>query len=86
MKLNPGKVGLTVGAFAGLWHVVWGILVALGWASALQSWILDLHFLNNPFTIQPFDITKWVTLILVTAIIGYIFGFVFANLWNRIQK
>ncbi len=86
MKLNPGKTALAAGAFAGLWHVVWGILVVLGWASALQSWILDLHFLNNPFAVQSFDIVKWVTLIVVTAVLGYIFGYIFATIWNKINK
>ncbi|MBI2329967.1 hypothetical protein HYU94_01100 [Candidatus Daviesbacteria bacterium] len=86
MKLNPQKTGLTLGAFAGLMHTVWGILVVLGWASALQSWILDLHFLNNPFTIQSFDVVKWITLVVVTAAIGYGFGYVFAAIWNRVQK
>lgn len=86
MKLNPNKTGLVAGAFAGVWHVVWGILVALGWASILQSWILDLHFLSNPFSIQPFDAVKWITLVAVTAIIGYAFGYIFAMLWNKLAK
>lgn len=86
MKLDSRKVGLSTGAFAAVWHIVWGVLVALGVGSAIQSWILDLHFLNNPFTIQPFDPTKWVILVLVTAIIGYAFGYVFATIWNNITK
>ncbi len=86
MKLNPSKTAMVLGAFAGLWHIVWGLLVLLGWAGALQSWILDLHFLNNPFTVQPFDPVKWVTMVVVTAVVGYGFGYVFAILWNKIQK
>jgi hypothetical protein len=86
MKLNPGKTALTVGVFAGLWHVVWGLLIAGGLASQLLDFIYGIHFLNNPFVVQSFDLVKWITLIVVTAILGYIFGYVFSLLWNRIQK
>lgn len=86
MKLNPGKTALTAGAFAGLWHVVWGLLVAGEFASQLLDFIYGIHFLNNPFSVQPFDLTKWVTLIVVTAVLGYIFGYIFATIWNKINK
>lgn len=86
MKLNPSKTGLVVGTFSGLLHTVWGLLVALRWAAVIQNWIIDLHFLNNPFAIQPFDVVKWITLIVVTAVIGYVFGYVFAVIWNKMQR
>ncbi len=86
MKLNPNKTALVVGTFAGLWHFVWGLLVAMGLAGAILDFVYGIHFLNNPFTVQSFDVVKWVTLIVVTAIIGYVFGYVFALLWNRLQK
>lgn len=86
MKLNPQKTGLVVGAFLGLWHFVWGLLVAMGLTEALLDFIYGIHFLNNPFTVAPFDTVKWVTLIAVTAIIGYIFGYVFAFIWNKLAK
>ncbi len=86
MKLNPGKTALVAGAFAGLWHFVWGLLVAIGLAGIILDWIYGLHFLNNPFSVQPFDIVKWVTLIIVTAVLGYVFGYIFATIWNKINK
>ncbi len=86
MKLNPNKTALVVGTFAGLWHFVWGLLVALGLASVILDWLYNIHFLNNPFSVQQFDLVKWVTLIIATAIIGYIFGYIFALLWNNLQK
>ena len=86
MKLNPNQVGLSLGALIGLWHLVWGLFVALGLASLILDWIYSLHFLNNPFSVQPFDIVKWISLIIVTFIVGYIFGYVFALLWNKLHK
>lgn len=86
MKLNPHKTALVVGAFAGLWHFVWGLLVAGGLTSQILDFVYGIHFLNNPFTVSAFDATKWVTLIVVTAVLGYVFGYVFALLWNRLAK
>lgn len=85
MKLNPKKTALSVGVFAGLWHFVWGLFVAFGLAQVLLDFIYGIHFLNNPFIVQPFNIVRWVTLIVVTGVIGYIFGYVFALVWNKSQ-
>lgn len=86
MKLNPQKTALAVGAFAGLWHFVWGLLVAFGLASVILNLIYGLHFLNNPFIVQPFNIIRWIILVVVTAIMGYIFGYVFAVVWNKVNR
>ena len=86
MKLNPQKTALAVGAFFGLGHAVWGILVAMNLATPLLDWIFGLHFLNNPYSVQPFDAAKWVTLVLVTAVVGYVVGYVFSLLWNKVHK
>lgn len=86
MKLTPNKTGLVVGAVAGLWHFIWGLFVVLGLASAILNFIYSIHFLSNPFTVQPFNAVKWVTLIAVTAAVGYIFGYVFAAIWNKLNK
>lgn len=86
MKLNPSKIALVVGAFAGLGHTVWGLLVALNLATPLLDWIFGLHFLNNPYSVQTFDPVKWITLIVVTSIVGYAAGYIFALLWNKVHK
>lgn len=84
--MNPNKAGLAVGGLMGLWHFVWGLFVVFGIAQALLDWIYSLHFLNNPFTVHVFNIVQWITLIVVTAIVGYIFGYVFAIIWNKVNK
>lgn len=86
MKLNPNHVGLTLGAAISIWHFVWGLLVAGGLATVLIEFIYNIHFLNNPFTVQPFDLVKWVTLVAVTFIVGYAMGYVFTLLWNKLHK
>lgn len=86
MKLNPSKTAMAVGIFVGLGHGVWGLLVAANLATPLLDWIYGIHFLNNPYSVQIFDAVKWVTLVVVTAIIGYIVGYVFSLLWNNVHK
>lgn len=84
--MNKNKVGLVVGSFAGLLHLVWGLLVAFGLAQLLLDFICNLHSLNNPYIVLPFDIVRTIGLIAVTFLVGYVFGYVFAMLWNRLHK
>lgn len=88
MKLDKNKVALVLGIFFGLVHLVWAILVLLipGGLQTFLNWIYGVHFLNNPFFITEFNLTRAVFLVLVTFAAGYIFGWVFAEVWNWIQK
>ncbi len=81
--MNKNKSGLVLGTTLGLIHLAWSILVATGAAQPLINFIYRVHFLNNPFTIQPFDVQSAATLIVVTFAVGYVVGCVFASLWNK---
>ncbi len=84
--INPAKAALTVGAFIGGWHVVWSVLVALGWAQAIVDFVLWMHMISVPYVVKAFDPSAAVVLIVVTAVMGYVFGFVFARIWNRMHR
>lgn len=84
-KLNPRKVGLTVGAFAGIWHLVWSILVALGWAEPLLNFVTSMHFLQNVHHVAEFNIGTALGLIVLASLVGYVAGMVFALVWNRLH-
>ena len=86
MKLNQHTTGLTLGAFAGVVHIFWSLLVALGLAQPLTDWIYWLHFVNNPLRIRQFEITTSIMLVVITSLVGYAVGFVFANVWNFLHK
>lgn len=86
MKLDPQKTGLGLGSLAGLMHVLWSLLVALGLAQGWMDWVFSIHFLENPHTVGAFDVMTALTLIVVTSIVGFAVGFVFANIWNYWQK
>jgi hypothetical protein len=84
--INQHKVGLMMGSFAGLWHLVWSLLVAIGLAQPLLDFIFNLHMIDNPVHVQSFDIMHALLLIVVTAAVGYVGGYVLATLWNYYHK
>ncbi|MFI5205677.1 MAG: hypothetical protein ACHQVK_01940 [Candidatus Paceibacterales bacterium] len=87
IKMNqPNKVGLAFGAIIGGWHFVWSLLVFLGIAQAIYDFILWAHMIHLPLIIGPFDPRAALTLILFTTVMGYIFGYIAACVWNRVHR
>ncbi len=84
-KLSEHQTGLALGAFMGIMHAVWALAVLLGFAQTWLDFVLGLHFLENPFTVSAFDITKAVMLVILTSVVGYVTGFVFAKVWNIVM-
>ncbi len=84
-KLSEHQTGLALGAFFGLMHVAWALVVSLGFAQTWLDFIFGLHFLENPFVVSVFDMQKAVMLVAVTAVVGYVAGFVFAKVWNLVM-
>lgn len=84
--MSKNRLGLIVGSFLALWHLLWSVLVVTGAAQFLLNWVFKLHFLNNPFTVGQFSIQLAALLIVATFVVGYIFGWVLALLWNSMHK
>jgi hypothetical protein len=84
--LDKNKTGIALGCFVAFAHFVWALLVGLNLAQPWMSWVLGLHFLDNPFNFRPFDLVTAVLLIIVTGIVGYVMGWVFAYVWNWTHK
>ncbi|MBU6490710.1 hypothetical protein KGQ25_00890 [Patescibacteria group bacterium] len=85
-QLNPRRAGLAVGVFAGGAHLIWAVLVAFGWAQALVNFILWAHMMSTSYIVAPFDLTAAATLVILTTIIGYVAGDIFALIWNRMHR
>jgi hypothetical protein len=83
---NPNKVGLVVGALTGGWHLLWSLLVLLGWAQPIIDFIFWAHMIKPIYFVKAFDPVAAITLIVITAVIGYIFGFLGAVIWNRLHR
>jgi hypothetical protein len=83
---NPNKVGLVIGALIGGWHLVWSLLVLIGWAQPIIDFIFWAHMIKPVYFVKPFDPVAAVVLIVITAAIGYIFGFLGAVIWNKLHR
>jgi len=44
------------------------------------------HMIKPVYFVKPFDPVAAVTLIVITAVIGYVFGFLGAVIWNRLHR
>ncbi len=86
MNLNSHKAGLALGGLLGLFHFVWSLLIMIGFAQPFINFIFKLHMIVPPYTIAPFSLLMALGLIVVTSVIGYVFGWVFATIWNYVQK
>ncbi|MGZ4974255.1 MAG: hypothetical protein ACXWDN_15960, partial [Limisphaerales bacterium] len=72
---NPNKVGLVIAALIAGWHVAWSLLVLVGWAQSILDFIFWAHMNKPVYFVKPFDPTAAVALIVITSVIGYVFGF-----------
>ena len=85
-RLGVVKLGLIVGAFLGAFHACWSLIVASGYAQVLLDWVFWLHMLNNPLKVDAFSAPRALVLVALTTAIGYLYGAVFALIWNAFQK
>lgn len=83
--VSKNKLGIVVGGFVGLCHLGWSLLVAVGVAQALTNFVFRLHFIQPPYVIAPFRTDLAVALIVITAIVGYVMGWVLAAIWNWLR-
>jgi hypothetical protein len=86
MMANPNKVGLVIAALIAGWHVIWSVLVLIGWAQPILDFVFWAHMIKPVYFVKPFDLMAAVVLIVITAVIGYIFGFMGAIIWNRLHR
>lgn len=85
-SLSPSKAALTFGVlFSGV-HVLWSVVVLLGWAQAILDFIFWAHMITPPFTVDAFNITTALTLVVVTSVVGGVLGYLLAIVWNRLHR
>ena len=87
--MSKNKAGLVVGSFIALMHLVWSIAVAVipNGMQVFISWIINLHHLRIPIMIvTPFILMNAVILIIMTFVFGYIYGWIFAAIYNLLKE
>jgi len=84
--VDPYKTAGVLAGLVGGWHVLWSVLVLVGWAQPFIDFIFWIHFLRPVYVVESFQIGRCLILIAVTAAIGGITGYCFGLLWNRIHR
>jgi len=83
---KPNKVGLLLAAIIGGWHICWVVLVVLGWAQRTIDFIFWAHMVQPIYVINTFDPVAAITLIVITSVTGYVFGYAGAVVWNQLHR
>jgi hypothetical protein len=86
MKINAHRLGLVLGLIIGGWHALWSLLVALGVAQWLIDFAFWAHFLTPAFHVGVFDPVRALVLVVCTAVLGYLFGFLGGLVWNALHR
>lgn len=85
-KLNKNKVGLALATIVGGLHVVWSLLIAFGWAQSYVDFVFNVHMVKPIVVVNDFNFGLAVALIIIATIIGYVVGYIFATVWNRLHR
>ena len=86
MNTNTHKAGLVGAIMLGGFHVLWSVLVFLGWAQALVNFSMWAHMVESGPVFGPFDATSALTVIVVASCIGYAVGFILSTVWNKVHS
>lgn len=86
MKLKTSATAMVFGIVVALFHAVWMLMVWIGVGQLYLDWIFGLHLLSNPFKVMPFSLGSALALIVFTFAVGYLMGWVFAFVWNKLHK
>lgn len=81
---RPASIGFALGLLFAAFHAIWAMLVWAGAAQPLMDFIFHLHMIKPPYVIEPFNIGTAAALVLVTGAIGFVSGWFFGVLWNRV--
>jgi len=86
MHTDPNKAGQVGAVLIGGWHLIWSVLIFLGWAQPLMNFSLWAHMVHMDVVLGPFDAAAAATVIIVAAIVGYCVGYILATVWNKVHR
>lgn len=86
MAIRENRVGMMVGLLLGGWHFVWSVLVALQLAQPVVDFVFWIHFLKPVIIVEAFSLDRAALLVGLTAVIGYVVGWLAGFLWNRMVR
>jgi len=86
MQISQFRLGLAVGLVLAFCHAFWAASVALGWAQTILDFIFWAHFINPPYQVVAFDLSRALVLVGLTFAVGLMLGAMGAALWNRLAS
>ena len=86
MNTNTHKAGLVGAVMLGGFHVLWSVLILLGWAQPLVNFSMWAHMVESGPVFAPFDAGAALTVIVVASCIGYAVGFILSTVWNKVHS
>ena len=72
------RAGFMVASVVGGWHLCWFILVALGVAQWMIDSVLWIYFVKPIYLVEPFDLGKAASLVVVMTTLGFGIGLALA--------
>ena len=85
-RVDAHKLGLIVGFFVAIIHLIWALLVLGGVAQGFMDWIFGLHMISNPFMVATFGWGTAIWLLIVVFVVGYILGWILAWVHNAVHQ
>jgi len=85
--ISKNRFGLVFGLFFAIMHAIWAIAVAItpSGMEKFLDWVMSLHFMTMAITINPFSLGKAILLVIVTFIVGFVLGWIFAAVLNWVK-
>lgn len=83
---KPNQVGLLFGLFISGWHILWVLLVLIGWSQPLMDFVFWAHMIQPVYVVKAFDPKAAATLLAITFFTGYAFGFIGVLIWNKLHQ
>ena len=82
--LNAKRVALALGGTFAAVHIIWSLVIALGWGQGLVDFLHSMHFIKPVVMVEPFNFGTAIGVVILAGIVGAVVGFIFANIWNRV--
>lgn len=85
-RIDPLRLGLTLGLGVGAFHLAWALLVAAGGAGWVMDVVFRLHFIRPPFDLDGFDPVVAAYLVGLTTLGGFLVGCGLGAAWNLFAR